>query len=140
MDHIFDLTIPANRTEAVPLELDVDIGAGVVHFVTVQFPRGCAGLAHGRVRQALTPRWPSNEGGDYNWDNYIHEIREHFLIKKGDAPLTLVGWNLDDTFPHTLTFRFSVLPQEIMEPWRVQMGVLDSLLKLLGVRPKGSKK
>lgn len=140
MDHVFDLTIPANTTEAVPLELDVDIGEGVVHFVTVQFPRGCAGLAHGRVRQALTPRWPSNEGVDYNWVNYVHEIREHFLIKKGDAPFTLVGWNEDDTFPHTLTFRFSILPQWIMEPWRATMGILDTLLKLLGVRPKGGKK
>ncbi len=140
MDFLYDLTIPATTTKTAPLEQDVDIGTGIVHFVSVQFPRGCAGLAHGRVRQALTPRWPSNEGADYNWDNYIHEIREHFLINKGDAPFTLIGWNEDDAFPHTLTFRFSILPQEIREPWRVQQGVLDTLLKLLGVRPKGSTK
>lgn len=139
MDFVFDLTIPANTTEASPTEQDVDLGAGVVHYVTIQFPRGCAGLAHGRVRQALTPRWPSNEGIDYNWDNYVHEIREHFLIKKGDAPFTLVGWNADDFFPHVITFRFSILPQEIMEPWKVQEGVLDSLLRLLGVKKARGK-
>lgn len=140
MDFIYDLTIPAKRTQAVPLEQEVDIGAGVVHFVTIQFPKGCAGLAHGRVRQALTPRWPSNEGADYNWDNYIHEVKEHFLIRKGDAPLTLVGWNEDDTFPHTLTFRFSILPEEVMEPWRAQIGMLDKLLMLLGLKTKGGSK
>jgi len=134
VDFIYDLTIQPNTTKANPLWQDVDIGAGVVHFVSVQFPRGCAGLAHGRVRQALTPRWPSNEGADYNWDNYIHEIREHFLIKKGDAPLTLVGWNEDDFFPHTITFRFSILPQEIMEPWTMVMGTIGKIKKLLGMK------
>ena len=140
MDFIFDLTISANTTKVNLTELEIDVGAGVVHLVEIGFPRGCAGLAHAVVRQGLHQVWPTNPDGDYNWDNYVYQIREHYLIEGGDAPLVLQGWNDDDTFPHTITFRFSVLPVEVMEPWRAQEGLLRRFLGAFGRKPKEGKK
>lgn len=140
MDFVFDLTIPADTEEASPEELLVDVGVGIIHLVEIGFPRGCAGLAHAMIRQGLHQVWPTNPQGDYNWDNHVYQIREHYPIKGGGAPLVLQGWNEDDTFQHVVTFRFSVLPEEVMEPWAVQQSLLDHILILLGVKKKGSTK
>ena len=131
MDFLFELTIPATTTEAEPVEQKIDIGAGVIVKCEVGFPEGLGALARARVRQALTPRYPSNQGAWYHWDDYIYETPDHLLIKKGDPPLTLVGWNEDDSYPHTITFRFIILPKEVAEYWMRQEKTLGKLVTLL---------
>lgn len=131
MDFLFELAIPANTTEDAPVERDVDIGAGVIIKSEVGFPKGLGALAHARVRQVLTPRYPSNQGAWYHWSNYIYETADHLLIKKGDPPLTLVGWNEDDSYPHTITFRFIILPKEVVEHWMRTETSLRRLVDLL---------
>jgi len=140
VDFVFDLTIPENTSQSAPVEQEIELPEGVIHHVDVGFPRGCAGLAHVIVRRGAHQVWPSNPDGSYHWDSFVYALREHYPVERGEAPLVLVGWNDDDTFPHTITFRFSVLPVEIMEPWRVQQGILDHLLQLLGIRSKKGRK
>ena len=115
MDFLFELTIPAQTTENAPVEQVVNVGAGVIVKCEVGFPEGLAALARARVRQALTPRYPSNQGAWYHWDDYIYETPDHLVIKKGDPPLTLCGWNEDDSYPHTITFRFITLPVSVVD-------------------------
>lgn len=140
MDFIFDLPIPADTSKAALEEKPVDVGAGIIHQVEIEEPRGCSGEVFAAVRQGLHQVWPTNEDGFYRSDGRVYSTREHYLIKKGDAPLIIQGWSPGTTYPHTLQFRFSVLPQEVMEPWQAQMGILDTLLRLLGVRPKKGTK
>jgi len=131
VDHLFELTIPAQTTEDAPVERDIDIGSGVIIKCEVGFPEGLGALTRARVRQALTPRYPSNQGAWYHWDDHIYETPDHLIVKKGDSPFTLMGWNEDDTFPHTITFRFIILPKEVAEYWMRQEKTLGKLVTLL---------
>jgi len=131
MDFLFELTIPANTTEDAPTETDVNIGSGVVVKCEVGFPEGLGALARARVRQALTPRWPSNQGAWYHWDDHIYETPDHLIVKKGDSPFTLMGWNEDDSYAHTITFRFIVLPIAVVEHWMRTETTLKRLVDLM---------
>jgi hypothetical protein len=47
--------------------------------------------------------------------------------------LVIQGWSLDETWPHTVQFRFSVLPEEVLEAEQRSEGLLRKLLKAFGV-------
>lgn len=108
MFYAFAVTIPANTAAASPVREHVELVPGTIRKVDIQFPRGCVGLVHAQVHQEHHQLYPTNPGADFASDgfNIIWED-EHELVD-GQSRLTLVAWNLDDTFPHTLTFRFAL--------------------------------
>ena len=108
MFYSFDLTIPANTTELAPVEEDVELVAGLVHHVELQFPRGCVGLVHVRVFHALHQLWPANPDGDLSGENALIGWNEEWELEREPLALTLQGWNLDDSYAHTITFRFAL--------------------------------
>lgn len=132
MDYVYDLTIPANTAQMAPVELELPAIEGVIHQFEVGFPKGCAGLVHAMVRRGVHQVWPSNPDSDYNWDNHVYETREHLRMLRRSAPLVLQGWNEDDTFPHTVTFRFGILPASILEAAPESVSWLKKLVKLWG--------
>lgn len=109
MFYSFGLLIPANTPEAAPAELEVNLTWGVITKVEVRFPPGNAGLARVRILEHRHQLWPTNRdewfyGDDetITWDEY-HELFEM------PALFTLLGYNDDDTFPHTPIIRFEIL-------------------------------
>lgn len=131
MFYDYSFTILANTTKKAPEEQEVYLPPGVIHRIEVGFPRGCAGLAHVTMRHGLNQLWPTNADGSFNFDGYTIVINEHYRIKTEPFILTLVGWNLDDTFPHTPEIRFGVLPTEILEPEATFIAAFKKLLKRL---------
>lgn len=116
MFYDYSFEIPANTTEARPERQDVRLTHGVIHRVEIGFPGGCAGLVHLQIKRGLHQLWPSNPDGSFNSDNYTIVFNEYQPLKTHPLTLTLVGWNLDDTFPHTIEVRFGVLPEEVLMP------------------------
>ena len=110
MFYSFDLVIPANTPAAAPLALDVDLAGGLVHHVELQFPRGCVGLVHVRVFHLSHQVYPANPGGDIAGDGSLIGWGEELELRGELTTLRLQGWNLDDTFAHTVTFRFALTP------------------------------
>jgi len=139
VDYVFDLTIPANTPADNPVEQEIDVGEGIIHLVEIETPPGCRGEVYAAVRQGLHQVWPSNPDGAYRSDSRVYSAREHYPIGRDAPSLTLMGWSPGTIYDHTVQFRISVLPVEIMEPWRVQQGILDHLLQLLGIRPRKGK-
>lgn len=107
-------TIPANTAKAAPLEQQVKLCHGVIHRVEIGFPSGCAGLVHLQVRHGLYQVWPTNAQGSFNTDDYTIPIDDYFELFEEPYILTLVGWNLDDTYDHTLEVRFGILPLSVI--------------------------
>ena len=104
------LTIPANTPKAAPAELDVALSAGQLVAASVQFPRGCVGLAHTVALRSTHQLWPTNPDGSISGEGAIIPWAEDLVLEDDPYTLTLRGWNLDDSFPHTVTWRFNVLP------------------------------
>jgi hypothetical protein len=134
VDFVYDLTVPANTSAASLKELEIDVGTGIVHLVEIEIPRGCKGMVYGAIRQGLHQVWPTNPDGAYHSDGRVYSARDHYGIIPGDPSLVLQGWSPGTTYDHTVQFRISVLPEEVMEPWHAQEGLLTRLLRALGVR------
>ena len=134
MDYVFHLLIGANTGADEPEEQEVDVGVGIIHLVEIEIPRGCNGMVYGAVRQGLHQVWPSNPDGAYRSDGRVYSTREHYPIVRDAPSLTIQGWSPGTTYPHTVQFRFSVLPREVMEPWREQVSLLTKIAKIFGVK------
>lgn len=113
MYYDFSFTIPANTAKASPQEQDVKLTHGIIHRLEIGFPRGCAGLAHFVIFEGLHQRWPTNPQGSFNTDGYTIAFNEHLPLLYEPYTLTLVGWNLDDTYDHTLEVRIGILSSKV---------------------------
>lgn len=102
------LTIPANTPASLPITLDVAFPPGTIHKVDVQFPAGCVGLAHTLARRGAHQVWPTNDS--YNFAGNAETVTWQDEYDLADAPFTLrlFGWNLDDYYAHTITWRFAL--------------------------------
>ncbi len=104
------LTIPANTAKAAAVELDVALSAGRLVAASVQFPRGCVGLVHTVALRSTHQLWPTNPDGSLSGEGAIIPWQEDLILEDDPYTLTVRGWNLDDSYSHTVTWRFNVLP------------------------------
>lgn len=109
MFYSFDLEILANTLATAPKELEVNLTWGVITEVEIRFPPRCVGLAKVKILERRHQLWPTNldewfYGDDetIKWDEY-HEL---FVMP---SIFTLLGYNDDDTYPHTPIIRFEIL-------------------------------
>ena len=109
MFYSFDLPIPKNTTARAPVELEVNLTWGVIVEVAIRFPPQNRGLSNVKILEHRHQLWPTNlnewfYGNDetIKWDEY-HELFEMPAI------FTLLGYNKDDTYPHTPIIRFDIL-------------------------------
>jgi len=135
MFYEFAVIVPKNTTEASPLKTDVLLAPGVIRYVEVQFPRGCVGLAHAAIHDELHQVWPSNPDGDIASDNARIAWRDDFPITNAENRLILRTWNEDDSYSHTITFRFEVLEQHLYDQQRFALTALDYLARWFNQAP-----
>lgn len=133
MLYSFALTIPANTPATAPEELEVELVPGIIHRVEVQFPFGVLAFAHVQVLRGVHQAWPSNPDADLASEGAIIGWDEHYELPVGETILTLRGWNLDDTWDHTITFRFAVFEETRGGPVG-PAGLLGRIADFLGVR------
>lgn len=115
MFYSFALEILANTLATAPKELEVNLTWGVITEVEIRFPPRCVGLAKVKILERRHQLWPTNldewfYGNDetIKWDEY-HEL---FVMP---SIFTLLGYNDDDTYPHTPIIRFEILhPMAVM--------------------------
>ncbi len=131
MFYDFSFTIPINTTKDSPFRQNIKLTHGIIHRVEIGFPSGCAGLAHLRFKDGLHQLWPTNPDGDFNTDNYTIAFNEYHEFFRAPYILTLVGWNLDDTYPHTLEIRLGILPVEVLAPEETFIQAFKKLLARL---------
>lgn len=112
MQYDFAITIPANTPADAPQETELQLTAGILHSVWIEFPPGCAGLAHVQIKQPEANFLPSNPDGSFAGDSCVIPIVEYKELISGGDLLKAFAWNLDDTYPHTVTIRMGVLLEE----------------------------
>ena len=106
------LTIPAGTEQASPETDDIPLDPGVLQRVWIDFPAGCAGLAHLQIHLWSRQLYPRNPDSDIAADDRSIDFSEDYEIKDPPFALGLVGWNEDDTYDHTITVRVQVIPFE----------------------------
>jgi hypothetical protein len=104
----FDLAVPANTPAAAPLRLRAGLPPGTVHRVEVVFPAGCVGLVHSQAFRGAHQVWPTNDAGDLAGNGAPIEWDDEYDLDAAPFELELRAWNLDDTYTHTVTWRFAM--------------------------------
>lgn len=123
MFYSFDVTVPALTTEASAVEQTAEMVPGLIHRVELQFPKGCVGLVKARVWHAAHQLWPSNPGGSIASDGFLVAWDERWELAEEPMRLRLQVWNDDDTFAHTLTFRFALAEAPLPAPVGPELAV-----------------
>lgn len=103
-----DLTIPASTLETSPVQDTVRLNAGTLTRILVRFPPGCANLARTTIHHLGVQIEPWNPDGYIGWDGYVFDIKTEVEIPEGGTDIVVKGWNLDDTYPHTISYDFFV--------------------------------
>ncbi len=127
MFYQFGLTIPANTLKASPAVLEVAVSPGNLVSVSIQFPRGCVGLVHTVATRAGHQLWPTNSDGDLSGEDAIIPWQEDLVLEDDPYVFQLRGWSDDDSFPHTLTWRFNVLSIAAVIAARASQALVDQL-------------
>jgi hypothetical protein len=111
----FPVVIPANTTEDDPYEVDAPLTHGVIHRLEVEFPDWHRGQTHARILHRGFQLWPSNPQSDFSSNDHTIVWNDYYPLLDRPFGLRLIGWNSDDTFPHTVTVRIGVLPVKVAE-------------------------
>lgn len=108
----FDITVPANTAKTAPQKTKATIVIGTITQAVVFIPPGSNGLAHLKVLWGLHQLFPSNQDGDFSASGQQLAWPEDIQIDEQPAELTLVAWNDDDTYDHSIHFSIAILPSQ----------------------------
>lgn len=101
---------PQNTLSSAPIITTLPIVAGKITRVQIFFPPGVNALAHLKLLWGLYQIFPSNEQGDFAGGDVLLEWDEDIDILVEPLQLTIVTWNEDDTYPHTITVQVVMSP------------------------------
>lgn len=96
------LTIPKNTSRAVPLTYDMKLPLGMIYRLWVEFPKGCSGLVGFRMERATIQIFPLPDGVWLRSDNSVMSFGFTHPIRSEPHEVKLYGYNLDDTYDHTI--------------------------------------
>ncbi|MCJ7639022.1 MAG: hypothetical protein MUO70_03925 [Euryarchaeota archaeon] len=102
----------ANTLETAPQRTVVYVTLGLIYHLKVIFPPGPSGLLHVQVFDGTYQLFPTTVGQAFEGDNSRLEFDE--LYSKDEEPfqLTVVSWNLDDTYAHEAIVLISLATKE----------------------------
>jgi hypothetical protein len=122
------LLIPKSTLISAPVVQDLPVTSGNLQRVEILFPWRCCGLAHVCILYWGRQIFPSNPDSFFTGDGETIGFDEDIDIVDPPYVFQLVGWNEDDTWPHSPIVRMSIIPQE---------RTMASLLSRLALGPSG---
>lgn len=130
--------IDENTLITAPKKLDLKVTAGVITHLAIEFPAGCAGLAHLRVLRGGYQVWPVDIGEWFMSDDHVIEIDTHYKLMDHPLQFRIEGYNEDETNYHVLTVRVELT--EALDPTLSLVELLEARLPvttgdLIGVLP-----
>jgi hypothetical protein len=128
------IAVPKETTEAAPVTQVMQLTEGVITGIEVQFPKGCAGLTHCRIRQGGTQKWPTPPSDSFTSDGHAVVIDENYELSAGLYELVAVCWNDDDTYQHTIYVRVGVLRGQVAIMILKVFQGLEKMLRVMGIK------
>ena len=125
----WDINIPKSTTEASPEKETLAIAHGIISWVSVLFPPGCARLAHCQIYHFGQQIFPSRDGMNLAGDTFPIEWNEYYEMYQEPYELWVKAWNEDDTYPHKITIRVAVLPRKAI----IALAMVDAIKSIFGL-------
>lgn len=102
------VTIPAQTLETAPVQAEFAIHPGRIDRCWVGFPPGCYGLAHVVLYHWPYQLVPGSLTQSLAWNNLVFDLPLAYDVGAEPYALTVIGWNDDDSYAHTITVLVSV--------------------------------
>ncbi len=127
------ITIPKNTTQASPKKVTLRIAKGIITKFMVRPRPGHAGLAHLVIYHGSHQIAPSTENMDLHGNADPIDWEDYYEFYQPPFQLYLLGWNEDDTYPHTFDVFIAILPRKAI----LALAVADAFKSLLSlISPK----
>lgn len=102
------LTIPDDTQISSPVSYDLSLPVGMINKLWVEFPRGCAGLVGLRILRGVNQIFPLPDTVWMRSDNAVFDFRFSHVISSEPLSVTIQGYNIDDTYHHTVWVGFEM--------------------------------
>jgi hypothetical protein len=106
----WDITIPANTLEKLPLRQYLRITKGVITKVDVKFPAGCHKMVKTRLYRHEQQAIPLTRDEWVTGDDEAVPTEIYIDLNAYPYQLKLVACSPDTDYDHTITVRIQVLP------------------------------
>lgn len=103
------LTIPANTPILDPVKLAFPVTRGVSRHVWILWRWGSADLGGVRMKHQEFQHWPHTGAEWFPSTTHLIDFEDDIPITKEPLALTIEGYNLDDTHPHTVWVAFNIV-------------------------------
>ena len=132
MDFWFEKQTLANVSYKGRKKTKLKLPAGTIVQVWMYHPEGCDGLAYAIIRYGKHQLYPTNPETAYHGGGVPMTFPDN--LKLGEpVELTLETWNSDDTYPHYVYVRITVL-RFVIEKWKMDLSYfIDKFRRMVGV-------
>jgi len=103
-----NIEIPANTEQDALVTEQINLCYGVIRQIDIAFPEGCCGLVGIKINRALHALFPVGDDKWFIGNNVNISFDEQYMLLYEPYCLTLQGYNLDDTYAHTINFRIGI--------------------------------
>ena len=103
------LTIPANTTILSPTRVLLPVSSGIVRRVWVRWRWGSANLCGVRMLYQEFQHWPLSGSEWFPSSPIPLDFADALPVAQEPLELAIEGYNLDDTYPHTVWVAFEIL-------------------------------
>ena len=106
------ITTDANTAEVDAKETVLRVGKGLVWRIEVEFPPGCAGLAHLKMHDGGYQVFPATPGESFASDGTVIGFDDLYLKDSAPYEFKITTWNVDEAWDHTLQVRVAMASSE----------------------------
>ena len=130
MLHAKHISLTHGKTEAEATRIKFIANVGVIARVWIHFPPGCASLVKVRILHNEHPFLPVEADAYMEGDSFTYDLPIMYEIKETPEVITIVAWNTDDTYDHTIDVSFLIVDKMWVQPVGAYEGVIAALKSL----------
>lgn len=114
MYYFVPVLVPANTTQALPIKQLIKLDLGIIDYIEVEFPAGCAGLVHLVIYDKGWIIVPFNQDASLYGNDRIFHMTLDYQMTEEPYTLQIFAWNSDDTYDHTVSIgvQLSIIPDK----------------------------
>lgn len=112
MIYTTSISMDESPDEVAIIRTVLRVGKGLVWQIEAEFPPGCAGLAHLQIFDGSYQMFPASPGESFASDGTVISFDDLYLKDSAPFEFTIVTWNEDTHYPHTLQLRIGMASSE----------------------------
>lgn len=102
------ITTTAGGSKATATRTPLKITKGLIWYMEIDFPAGCVGLAHCQIFDGKYQILPASPEKSLSGDGNMLKYDDLYLKEAAPYELSVVTWNEDELWDHTLQIRVGV--------------------------------